>query len=82
MEGDEVVQLERLPWLPGLRVGVRVGRRVEGADRDLVGLDVVRVGVAAAFVVGEYDVRAEPADCLDDGFGGLVERREGEAAFG
>jgi hypothetical protein len=43
-------------------VGVGIGRELDGPDGDVVGLDVVRVPVGAALVVGDDDLRPDPAD--------------------
>src|SRR6266545_944813 len=49
-EGGVVVELEGLERGTGVGVAVGVARRLERGHRDLVGADVVRVGVAAALV--------------------------------
>lgn len=45
-------------------------------------LDVVRMRVAAVFVIGDDDVRAEFADQLDDAGRGGLHRLQGEGAEG
>ena len=82
MEGEGVVELERLPRRAQLGIGVRVGRGVEGRDADLVAHDVVRMRVAAVLVVGGHDVRPERADDLDQRRRRLLQIHQREAALG
>src|SRR5262249_28235140 len=48
-----VVQLERLPRFSRVGVTLRIAGALEGSDGDQVSADVIRVTVAAAFVVGD-----------------------------
>lgn len=56
------------------------GREIGGAHGDAVGLDVVRVPVAAVVVVGDEDLGAGLEDHLDEVFRGLVHIGLPEAA--
>ena len=79
-EAHVVVELARLPGLAELRVAVGIAGRLEGVHRDLVGLDVVGVRVAAALVVGGDHLRLEPADQRDQRRGGLLDRRRARSS--
>ena len=63
-ETDVVVELQRLPRLPGPGVAIGIRRGLERLDRHLVAHDVVGVRVAAVLVVGGHHVGAEPAHDL------------------
>ena len=77
-----VVDLERLPGLPRMRVAGRVTGRLERRHRDRVAHDVVGVGVATLLVVGRHDVRAPGADDAHERLGRHVDVLEGEAPVG
>ena len=80
VEGEVVVQLQRLPGRARLGEAVRVAGGVERNDRHLVAADVVRVRVAAVLVVGRHDVRPLLADHAHQRLDLLLEVAEGEAA--
>jgi hypothetical protein len=83
VKADEVVHLQRLPGLaPGLPVLVGIRGRLERRHGDLVGLDVVRVRVAAVLVIGEDHVRAKITNEPDQRGRRLGQRDETEAALG
>ena len=59
-----------------------VGGSFVGDHRHLVAADVVRMRVAAVFVVGGQHVRLELADQPNQRFGGLDQRHHREASLG
>ena len=79
VEAAVVVDLRDLPRGPGLGVLVREAGGPVGLHRHGVGLQVVRVRVAADLVVGDEHVRAEPAHERDQRGRRIPERDLGEA---
>ena len=76
-----VVELQRLPRVTGIRVGLRIRRRPERSDRDFVAHDVVGMRVTAVLVVGRDHMRAERTDHLHQTFRTLLDGHESEAAI-
>src|SRR5580704_12618966 len=73
-----VVQLLDAPRLAGILVHRLEASRLDGKQGSAVGLDVIRVAVAAVTVICDHKVRAEAADLSDDLAHGLVDRHHPE----